>query len=286
MELGQHAEFLGIMPSNEMLARWFISDQTQMGRYRIKGHAHQEFWDWMASWARCAETPEDLGYDGSQFVLPPMNVHRHRACGDVRAPAGELFMNDLSATNIHDVKRQTASARATSVADLVNSEPGESWVVWCDTDYEADALHKRIPDAIEVRGSHPPDKKEAGLAAFSDGSARVLISKPSVCGMGMNWQHSARMAFVGRSFSYEAWYQAVRRCWRFGQTRPVDVHLIVAEGEEQIGRVIDRKAEDHKTMKRAMADAMRRSRAQSSVLKVIYDPKHEGRMPAWLVTAE
>jgi hypothetical protein len=94
------------------------------------------------------------------------------------------------------------------------------------------------------------------------------------------------MAFVGRSFSYEAWYQAVRRCWRFGQTRPVDVHLIVAEGEEQIGRVIDRKAEDHKTMKRAMADAMRRSRAQSSVLKVIYDPKHEGRMPAWLVTAE
>lgn len=282
MELGQHAEFLGIMASNEMLARWFISDQTQMGRYRVKGHAEMAFWDWMASWSRCAETPEDLGFDGSRFILPEMRVIRHRAAGDIRAPAGVLFASDLSATNIHDVKRQTARARAEAVAAAIDAEPNESWVIWCDTDYEADALRAEITGATEVRGSHSIDRKEEALAAFAAGEVRYLISKPSVCGLGLNWQHCARMIFAGRSFSYEAWYQAVRRCWRFGQTRPVDVHLIVAEGEDQIGRVIDRKAEDHRKMKRAMADAMRRARAASSTVKVPYNPTHTGRLPAWL----
>lgn len=285
MELGQHAEFLSIMPSNEMLMRWFVSDQTQMGRYRLKSHGEGDFWDWMASWSRCAETPADLGYDASRFVLPEMRVIRHQVSGDVRAPAGALFMQDLSATNIHDVKRQTTAARADAVASLVDAEPGESWVVWCDTDYEADALTARLPEAVEVRGSHPIERKEAGLAAFADGQARVIITKPSVCGYGLNWQHAARVAFVGRSFSYEAWYQAVRRCWRFGQTRPVDVHLAVAEGEDQIGRVIARKAEDHLRMKRAMADAMRRSRTDSASLKVPYHPTHNGRLPTWLCSA-
>lgn len=285
MELGQHAEFLGIMPSNEMLMRWFIADQTEMGRYRLKGHAERDFWDWMASWAIMAETPEDLGFDGSRFVLPPMRVIRHRAMGDIRAPAGSLFIEDVSAINMHDLKRQTTSARADAVAALVAAEPDHAWVVWCDTDYESEALASRLPDAVEVRGSHVVEKKEAGLAAFATGAKRAIITKPSVAGMGLNWQHADRMAFVGRTFSYEAWYQAVRRCWRFGQTRPVDVHLIVAEGEEQIGRVIDRKAEDHRVMKRAMAEAMRRARAQSSVLKAPYQPNHIGRIPAWLRTA-
>ena len=284
MELGQHAEFLGAMASNEMLMRWFVADQTQMGRYRIKGHGEEDFWSWMSSWSRCAETPDDLGFDGSKFILPEMNVIRHKQMGDIRAPAGELFMGDLSATNIHTVKRQTSEVRSQAVADLVNAEPGEAWVVWCDTDYEADALKKRLPDAVEVRGSQKIETKEDGLAAFADGTARVIITKPSVAGMGLNWQHCARVAFAGRSFSYEAWYQAVRRCWRFGQTRPVDVHLIVAEGEDQIGRVIDRKAADHITMKRAMASAMKRAMSRS-VVKVPYNPTYIGRTPQWLISA-
>lgn len=281
MELGQQCEFLSIMPSNEMLMRWFVADQTQMGRYRLKGHAADSFWDWMASWARMASTPEDLGFDGSRYVLPAMKVIRHRASGDVRAPAGSLFIQELSATNIHDVKRQTAEARADAVATLAGAGR-EAWVIWCDTDYEADALAKRIPEAVEVRGSHPVDKKEERLAAFADGSARVLITKPSICGYGLNWQHCARMAFVGRSFSYEAWYQAVRRCWRFGQKREVEAHIIVAEGEEQIGRVIDRKADDHSTMKRQMATAMRRTTTKKSAQRAAYVPSHKGRLPAWL----
>lgn len=284
MELGQHAEFLGIMPSNEMLMRWFIADQTEMGRYRLKAHGERDFWDWTASWARCAETPADLGdaESAARFVLPPLNVRRHRAANSAPVVTDGLFAADvMSATNMHDVKRQTADARADVVAALVNNTT-DAWVVWCDTDYEADALAKRIPDAVEVRGSHSVEAKESRLAAFADGTARVIISKPSICGFGLNWQHAAHMAFVGRSFSYESWYQAVRRCWRFGQTRPVECHLIVAEGEDAIGRVIDRKAGDHAKMKQAMRDAMRRNMGAASVVKVPYNPTFKGKLPSWL----
>jgi hypothetical protein len=238
MELGQQAEFLGVMPSNEMLMRWFTADQTQMGRYRLKRHGEHDFWDWMASWSRLAQSPEDLGFDGSRYALPPLKIIRHMVAADVKPLDGTLFAYDTSATGVHTIKRQTTDARADSIAALVSYEEAEPWVIWCDTDYEADALIARIPDAAEVRGSHAIERKEETLAAFAAGQARALITKPSICGFGLNWQHAARVAFVGRSFSYEAWYQAVRRCWRFGQTRPVHVHIAVADGEDQIGRVI------------------------------------------------
>ncbi|MDZ4739899.1 MAG: helicase [Alphaproteobacteria bacterium] len=282
MELGQQAEFLGIMPSNEMLMRWFISDQTEMGRYRLKSHGEADFWQWMAGWSRMAQSPDDLGFDGSRFVLPALAITRHRATyGEVKPIEGSLFTLDTSATAIHDVKRQTAANRADKAAELVAADTC-AWVVWCDTDYEADELAKRLPDAVEVRGSMTIERKEENLAAFASGDARVIITKPSVAGMGLNWQHCARMVFVGRSFSYEAWYQAVRRCWRFGQTRPVEAHIIVAEGEDQIGRVIDRKAADHATMKQSMALAMQNALSAKSDRLVAYDPKHKGRIPAWL----
>ena len=283
MELGNHAEFLGIMQSNEMLARWFISDQTQMGRYRLKGHAINDFWDWIASWARCAENPSDLGFDGSKFILPAMHAHRHKTFGDIRPAAGSLFVEDMSATNIHRIKRQTADARADAASSLVHAESAEPWLVWTDTDYEADSVKRRLPDAIELRGSMTASAKETAIERFLAGR-ETLITKPSIAGMGLNFQHCARMIYVGRTFSYEQFYQSVRRCWRFGQAREVDVHIIVAEGEDQIGRVIDRKAADHAAMKRAMADAMKRS-AQKSEVKVPYNPTHIGRLPTWLKSA-
>lgn len=283
MELGQHAEFLEVMSNTEMLSRFFINETDKASQsWRLKRHGVDSFWDWMASWARMAETPADLGYDASRFVLPPLHVHRHKAAGTVKIETEGLFAGPVSATNLHDLKRQTADARAELVAGLVVAEPDEAWVVWCDTDYEADALASRIPEAVEVRGSQPIEKKEAGLADFAEGRARVIISKPSIAGFGCNWQHAARQAFVGRSFSYEAWYQAVRRSWRFGQQYPVHVHIAVAEGEDQIGRVIDRKASDHANMKRAMAQAMLRARETSSSVKVAYNPTHNGRLPKWL----
>ena len=285
MELGTHAEFLGVMPQIEMLMRWFINDtSTASQSWRLKKHGEADFWNWVSSWARCAETPSDLGYDGSRFILPTLSVIKHATMGEVKPAIGELFSTDVSATTLHQVKRDTIHARAEAAASIVTAEPSESWVIWCDTDYEADALAIALPGATEVRGSHSPDRKEQSLADFSDGRARVLITKPSVCGAGMNWQHAARILFVGRSFSYESWYQAVRRCWRFGQSRPVNVHLIVAEGEDQIGRVIDRKAADHARMKRAMAKAMNRSRVTAQV-KIPYNPTYIGRIPSWLQSA-
>lgn len=284
MELGQQGEFLGIMPSNEMLMRWFIADQTEMGRYRLKKHGEGDFWAWMASWSRMAQSPEDLGFDGSRYVLPPLNVIRHKAAGtNVKPMEGSLFVSDLSATNMHDVKRQTANARAELIASLAdNAEP---FIIWTDTDYEADAVKAMMPDAVEVRGSMPIERKEENLEAFALGQARVIITKPSVAGYGLNWQHAANMGFVGRSFSYEAWYQAVRRSWRFGQTRPVNVHIAVAEGEDQIGRVIDRKAADHSRMKAAMAKAMRDAVSREADVRVTYNPTHIGRFPSWLKSA-
>jgi hypothetical protein len=285
MELGQQAEFLSIMSGKEMLSRFFINDaSTASQQWRLKKHAERDFWEWMASWARMAQTPEDLGFNGARFVLPALKIIRHRAqYGDIRPMEGSLFAMETSATAIHDVKRQTATNRADKAAELVATSG--AWVVWCDTDYEADALADRIPDAVEVRGSMPIERKEENLAAFADGSVRVIITKPSVAGMGLNWQHCARMVFVGRSFSYEAWYQAVRRCWRFGQKQAVEAHIIVAEGEDQIGRVIDRKAADHERMKRAMADAMQRATSRATRRLIDYEPRHKGRLPTWLQSA-
>ena len=270
------------MARDEMLVRWFINDSGDTKSWRLKRHGVSAFFDWMSSWCRMAEHPRDLGDDRPGFDLPALRVHRHRTAAiDVKGEglfAGEV----LSATTLHDVKRQTIGARAEAAGAVVAAEPGEPWVVWCDTDYESAALAETIPGAIEVRGSHPVERKEEALAAFADGSARVIVTKPSICGFGLNWQHCARVVFVGRSFSYESWYQAVRRCWRFGQARPVDVHLIVAEGEDAIGRVIDRKAEDHKTMKAAMVAAMSRAMGRAATVRVAYDPTHTGRLPSWM----
>ncbi len=285
MELGQQSDFLGVMPSQEMLMRWFINDTAQASQqWRLKGHAQESFWDWCASWARMAEMPSDLGGSDDGYVLPKLNVIRHRAEATAIKGADLFGSVEVSATGMHAVKRETAEARARTVADLVTADD-EPWVIWCDTDYEADALKALMPDAREVRGSHTAEQKEATLRAFADGSVRVLITKPAICGFGLNWQHCANTAFVGRSFSYEAWFQAVRRFWRFGQKREVNVHLVVAEGEDAIARVIDRKADDHATMKRAMRAAMLRANATSAGRKVLYNPTYEARIPQWLCAA-
>lgn len=280
MELGQQSDFLGIMPSSEMLMRWFINDtSTASQEWRLKKHAVNDFWDWCASWSRMAELPSDLGGDDTGFVLPPMKIVRHRAEASPIKGSDLFGMVDMSATSMHDVKRKTAGNRAKAVAGLIDGS--EPWVVWVDSDYEADAVMALLPDAAEVRGSHTVEQKEAALRGFADGSIRILVTKPAICGFGLNWQHCARTAFVGRTFSYEAWYQAVRRFWRFGQQRQVEVHLIVAEGEDAIARVIDRKADDHATMKAAMRAAMARATEKTVSRKTSYQPNHKAGVPAW-----
>lgn len=288
MELGNHADFLGVMSGNEMLSRFFINDtSTASQEWRLKGHAVDAFWDWVSSWARAAEKPSDLGGDDAGFILRPFNVRRHGAADStIDRDLADLFGAPvLSATTLHDVKRQTSRARAEAVAGIVAQEPDDAWLIWCDTDYEADALKAALPTATEVRGSMSIDEKEDRLTAFANGEARHLIAKPAMCGFGLDWSHCARMVFVGRSYSYESYYQAVRRCWRFGQEREVVVHVVVAEGENEIGRVVDRKAGDHDKMKRAMRDAMRRAIGQTAATKVPYLPDATTRLAPWIRSA-
>ena len=284
-ELANHSEFLGLFGRDEMLVRWFINDAGDTKSWRLKRHGINLFYDWMASWSRMAEHPRDLGFEVAGYDLPPLNITKHRADSDLLPEEGTLFaVANKSATGMHAVKRQTSAARAAIAADPVTSD-NQPWIIWCDTDNEADSLLSLLgdrSDVVEVRGSHSIDKKESAIAGFSDGSKRILITKSSICGFGLNFQHCASMVFVGRSFSYESWYQAVRRCWRFGQTRPVAVHIIVADGEDAIGRVIDRKSDDHIQMKAAMVGAMKRAAGKSATRLHHYYPTHSGSLPAWM----
>jgi len=481
LELGNQAEFLGVLTSHEMIARWFINDTSTMGTYRLRGHAVVPFWDWLSSWARCVSKPSDLGlYSDEGYVLPPLVLSREIVDVDVSIDRGDnLFRSaDMSATSVHKEKRLTAAARAARIAELVLAEPDEQWIVWCDTDYEADALTEAIPEAVEVRGSQKLEEKEAWLewfqgykcmcndksfrakhtewqarktrstsenttqpiepsgllnlpsmpantptsarhtlqpttpptspstnerqssrpsttilgeqctpptqsdasklaptrrrgrtptqqsvstsessvtesvatitSAFSrsraegalfagasnpvtsvagdststtamsrtnseDSSAstattasgssettllasserpcicghrsgqRVLISKPSIFGYGLNLQSVARVAFVGASFSYEAFYQAIRRCWRFGQTREVKVYVAMSHTETAIWSVLTRKADAHDEMKIEMLAATRRAASKEDNKAVDYEANCVVRLPVWLI---
>lgn len=292
MEIGQQSEFLGVMESPEMLTRWFIADQAEMGRYRIKNAARRSFWDWVASWSRCIDLPSDLGFEDGAYVLPELTLHPHVVGADLFKEVGAeangqmrmLRLPEMNATSIHREKRLTLDIRIDHLAEIVEREPDEAWVLWCETDAEADALMERFPDAVEVRGSQSAETKEEGLTAFSEGRVSKIITKPKLAGFGLNWQHCARMGFVGLSFSYEQFYQAVRRCWRFGQTRAVEVHAVRSDTEHAIWEAINRKADRHDVMKDAMRLSMRRAHTKVRTLDD-YHPTRNLEVPAWLTAA-
>jgi len=258
MELGNHCDFLGVMPSNEMLSRWFINDTMKAGGYRLKKHGEKDFWNWVASWAVCIGKPSDIGGSDAGFDLPELNIKRHVVSADEhQAPDGMLFnTSGISATNIHEEKRLTCEARTRKVAEIVNAEDS-IFIIWCDTNYEADSLLNKLPDALEIRGTDSEKKKEQVFLDFAAGQIKTLITKPSVAGFGMNWQHCNRQIFAGLSYSFEAYYQAVRRCWRFGQVNSVLVDIILSDSESAIESAIATKESDHRLMQTGMADAMR-----------------------------
>lgn len=282
MELGNHADFLGVMPSNEMLSRWFINDTMKSGGYRLKGHARKDFWRWVSSWAMCVSKPSDIGGDDAGYDLPPLNVHRHVVAVDYTPSAdGLLFdVHGINATNVHEEKRRTTAARATKVAELC-SEFNESVLIWCDTNYEADALAKAIPEAIGIRGSDKESTKESVLKGFSDGSVRMLITKPGIAGLGMNFQICNKQIFNGIGFSFERYYQAVRRSYRFGQTKPVDVHIVLSDAESAIEKTIARKESDHRLMQEGMRSAVNFS-SSSELIRDKYKPELELELPRWV----
>lgn len=259
MELLNHAEFLGVMRSSEALSVWFIADQSESGKYRLKGHAENDFWEWVASWAVCIETPADIGYSDEGYVLPPLNEQ------DVILPVSELSDDftqglarqvDLSATGFYRERARTLSQRTRKCAEIATST-GEQHVIWCGTNDEADALKKLIPDAVEIRGNHKATEKEKAAFGFVNGDIRVLISKPSIFGWGLNFQQCRNSVFCGLDYSYESYYQAVRRFYRFGQSREVNVWRVLGSTEQGILDTINRKQSQKQQMAVSMAAAMR-----------------------------
>ena len=289
-ELGNHAQFLGVKSHNEMLAEYFCHDGGETQVWRLKGHAESAFWRWVCQWAVMIRKPSDLGYDDSDFTLPALAFHEHVVSIEHRDAWSEGFLFAPDARTLSEqraTRRATMDRRIEQAAALIAADPDRPWLIWCELNAEGDALEHAIPGAVQVAGADDRETKADRLLGFADGRYRVLITKPSVAGFGMNWQHCARVLFVGASHSYEQTYQAIRRCWRFGQTQPVDVHVIRAETEGAIAANLRRKEEDAARMAEAMVGHMREiQRAElgnaSGREWNDYVPRKRLRVPEWI----
>lgn len=287
MELGNHAEFLGVMSYTDMLATFFVHDGGDTQKWRLKGHAEDEFWKWMASWSVMLRKPSDLGYEDGGFNLPPLKQIQH-VVGVEYAPSIETgFLFPMQAGSLSErisARRDTVAARVTKAAALTPSDRPFVW--WCNLNAESEALTKSIPGAVETRGSDSDEEKERKIGAFLDGSIRVLVSKPTVCGYGMNFQHCSDTGFVGLNDSFEQVYQAIRRFWRFGQTKPVTAHFIAAETEGAVVANLRRKEADADRMASAMVRHMA-DLSSAQVRGVVreqpnYNPMKPIVLPTWL----
>jgi DNA modification methylase len=272
-EFGQHADFLGVCSPAQMLATFFINDTFNTGDWRLKKHAEKEFWAWLASWAACISKPSDIGFDDTGYDLPPLNLQTITVEVDHSkgAAEGELFRHaTLSATTMHSDMRLTVNDRVERLADLVNSSD-ESWLVWCNTNEESEMLARYIVGSTEIQGSHTAKRKEQAADDFVSGKIRVLISKSGIFGYGMNFQNCCHVAFVGLSYSFEDFYQALRRSYRFGQTREVHAYIIQASTEGAILKTIQRKIEQHTAMQERMKIAAQAFKEQQKTLTMKTD---------------
>ena len=252
-ELANHAEFLGLMRSAEFLATWFVHDDSG---WRMKRHARQPFFRWLASWGLAVRRPSDLGYDDSGFVLPPLEIRDCVVGVDTPAP-GMLFagMTERGIKGRSTARRASMDDRVRAAAELASEN--EQWILWCGLNDESSALAAAIPDAVEVKGQDAYQSKVDAVRAFTSGSIRVLVTKPRILGFGMNFQNCHSMAFVGLSDSYESYYQCIRRCWRFGQRKPVSAWIVTSESEAVVVENVRRKESQAAAMAEEMLREMR-----------------------------
>lgn len=257
IELLNHADFLDVMTSKEALALYFIQDGNSTHKWRLKRHAESDFWRWLASWSVAIQQPSDLGYEDRGYRLPGLHIYQHTVEGNV----SEGFLFPIEAHTLHDrrkARRESLDRRVGQCAELINAND-RPWIAWCDLNAESEALARAISDAVEVKGSDSREHKIDAMTGFSEGRYRVIVSKPSICGFGMNWQHCGDMAFVGLSDSWEQFYQAIRRCYRFGRTGDVHVHLVVSECEGAVVENIQRKERQAHRLMQGIIQAMRES---------------------------
>lgn len=253
-ELTSQAEFLGHATRANMLAAYFIHDDQG---WRLKGHARGPMFTWMATWAVALRRPSDMGYPDAGYDLPGLDIIPELLPVAIEAE-GQLFPTDLGGVGGRaKVRRDTLVARVGRAIEIVEAEPGEPWLLWAGLNAEADLLARSIPDAVNVDGSMSPEEKAEALLAFADGEIRVLVTKPAIASQGLNYQHCARMAFVGLSDSYEQYYQAIRRCYRYGQARVVRAHIVLSELESQIAANVLRKEREAAAMTAELVTAMR-----------------------------
>lgn len=250
MELANHAEFLHVMSRPEMLATFFVHDGGTTSQWRLKGHAVKAFWEWVASWAVMMSMPSDLGYEDNGFKLPPMEIEQI-----VVDRTGYIVKEAQTLQDRRRARTDSLDLRVQKAVELVLSKPDESWLVWCDLNKESEALKKAIPGSVEVKGADDPDYKTSSLTGFARGEIKILISKPSIAGFGMNFQVCHNQVFTGLSDSFEQYYQAVRRSWRFGQKEQVKVYVITSEKEGAVVKNIKRKERDFETMLHGMISA-------------------------------
>lgn len=256
MELGNHAEFCGVMSRTEMLSMFFVHDGGDTSQWRLKGHAESHFWKWLCSFCVMIRKPSDLGYDDGKFKLPSLELVE-LICKAEKASEG--FLLALPASSLQEriqARRDTLEERVRVTVDMINADTESKWLVWCNLNSESDALKKEIKGSVEVKGSDTDDHKEKSLKDFALGNIRVLVTKPSIAGFGMNFQACHKMAFVGLSDSYEQFYQAVRRCWRFGQTKTVHAYIVTADIEGAVVSNIKRKEKDAERMANEMVENM------------------------------
>lgn len=286
-ELCNHADFLGVMSPAEMRSTFFIADSRgEFMRYRLKGHAKQAFYDWLATWAIACRTPADLGFDDADYRLPELVIEDH-FIETGWAAEGELFTPRLKGvTQQAQVRKDTLVERVQASADLIVAEPDRQWIAWCGLNDEADALTAAIPGAVNVQGSDDPDVKAARLLEFADGKFKVLVTKPSLAGFGLNFQGCDRMVFCGLGYSYELYYQAIRRCWRYGQKRPVHVHLVLADAERVIAETVRAKERTARDMTSGLIAAIaaenRRELFAGTSRGDDYEPRSPMMIPDWL----
>ena len=261
-EIGTTAEFLGVMPRSEMLATFFINDSIKKkGKndrigWRLKRHAEKEFFRWMATWSMMIKSPADLGYNGEKFVLPKLHVKANILKSE---PDAESLFVEYAETlqERREARKQSLDERVEMAKNIARTK--ENCLIWCDYNNESTALHKAIRESVEVKGSDTPEHKEKAMMGFASGDVKYLVTKPSICGFGMNWQNCHDMIFCGLSDSYEQFYQAIRRCYRFGQKHEVNVHVIISEKEMNVLNNIKRKQADHHRMSIEMVKVMSES---------------------------
>ena len=291
MELGMHSEFLGVMKRSEMLSTFFVHDGGETAKWRLKGHAESEFWKWVASWACVIKTPGDLGYSDDGYILPKLTITQHIVESKIFVSGDQALLFCEHAKTLNDrraARRNSVIERVNKAAEIANGS-NEQVILWCDLNYESEMLSKIINGAVEVRGSDTTDHKTDTIINFLNGSIKAIISKSSIYGFGINLQNCHRIIFVGMNDSFESYYQAVRRCYRFGQKYPVDVHIITSESEGAVKANIERKHKNAEKMIQEMVkhtkDILKSEINQTVRIQETYIPVEKMKIPKWLEAA-